>query len=499
MDVVVERSVALRYRLQLVVEVDDDLAQRQVEQYLDAPAGDVGLLDQHAALVETQLHDGADELRLRDYGGADVGLLNVLYERRVVHTAGVVYLRLLAVLVENLIADVGHRRDDLHVELAVQALLHYLHVEQAEEAAAEAEAQGQRRLGRERQRRVVELQFLQRRAQVLEVLRHDGIDAGEDHRLHLLEALDGGLAGALLVRDGVAHLHLRRRLDARADVAHVAAAHLLPRLEVHAQDAHLVGVVGAARVDELYLVALAQRAVHYLIVGYDAAVAVEHRVEDQRLQRCLGVALRRRDAVDDGVQNLRHAHARLAAGAQYLLALAAQQLDYLVLHHLGHGRVEVALIDDRYDGQVVLDGHVEIRYRLRLDALRAVHDEQCALARRYRAAHLVGEVHVAGRVDEVQHVPLPAAHVVHLYGVALDGDAALALQVHIVEHLRLHLPLPHRLGVLQQTVGQRRLAVVDVRYDAEVSDILHLRNKVFSAKILTFFILTTVAGRFLTS
>src|SRR3954463_8643523 len=44
---------------------------------------------------------------------------------------------------------------------------------------------------------------------------------------------------------------------------------------------------------------------------------------------------------------------------------------------------------------------VGVRERLGLDALRRVHDEERALARGEAAADLVGEVHVAGRVDEV--------------------------------------------------------------------------------------------------
>jgi len=51
----------------------------------------------------------------------------------------------------------------------------------------------------------------------------------------------------------------------------------------------------------------------------------------------------------------------------------------------------------------------------------------------------------------------------------LDGDAALALQVHVVQDLGLHLPPGHRAGQFQQTVAQRRLAVVDVGDDREVA------------------------------
>ena len=55
--------------------------------------------------------------------------------------------------------------------------------------------------------------------------------------------------------------------------------------------------------------------------------------------------------------------------------------------------------------------------------------------------------------------------------VRLDGDAALALEVHGVEDLRLHLARLQRAGELEEAVGQRRLAVVDVRDDRKITDI----------------------------
>ena len=53
----------------------------------------------------------------------------------------------------------------------------------------------------------------------------------------------------------------------------------------------------------------------------------------------------------------------------------------------------------------------------------------------------------------------------------LDGDAALALEIHRVEELRLHLARLERAGDLEEAVGQRRLAVVDVRDDGKVADV----------------------------
>ncbi len=57
----------------------------------------------------------------------------------------------------------------------------------------------------------------------------------------------------------------------------------------------------------------------------------------------------------------------------------------------------------------MLERQVGVGERLRLHALRGVHDQHGALARGERAADLVVEVHVARGVDEVERVGLAAA------------------------------------------------------------------------------------------
>ena len=79
---------------------------------------------------------------------------------------------------------------------------------------------------------------------------------------------------------------------------------------------------------------------------------------------------------------------------------------------------------------------------------------------------------MARRVDQVEDVRLAVVgRVVQADRVRLDRDAALALEVHRVEDLRLHLARLQRAGDLEEAVGQRRLAVVDVRDDREVADV----------------------------
>ena len=57
-------------------------------------------------------------------------------------------------------------------------------------------------------------------------------------------------------------------------------------------------------------------------------------------------------------------------------------------------------------------------------------------------------------------------------GCDLDGDAALLLEIHRVEVLVRHVPLRAIVLVYSsKTVGQRRLAVVDVSDDAEIAGV----------------------------
>ena len=78
---------------------------------------------------------------------------------------------------------------------------------------------------------------------------------------------------------------------------------------------------------------------------------------------------------------------------------------------------------------------------------------------------------MSGGVDEVERVDLavggrePKAH-----GLRLDGDSTFTLEVHVVEELGPHVAVCNPPGVLDDAVRQRRLSVVDVRDNGEVTD-----------------------------
>ena len=128
----------------------------------------------------------------------------------------------------------------------------------------------------------------------------------------------------------------------------------------------------------------------------------------------------------------------------------------------------------------MVERQIGVRQRLRLDALRRVDYEHRTLARGKGARDFIVEIDVAGSVDEIELIDLAVARgVVHLDSVRLYCYSALALKIHIVENLGGHIALRHGVGQLEESVRKGRFAVVDVRYNAEISDVFFLRRQFF--------------------
>ena len=315
-------------------------------------------------------------------------------------------------------------------------------------------------------RGVVELQLLEALAQRLEVVAVDREQAAEDHRLRVVVAVErlGRAVGER--RDRLAAACLGDGLDAGDQVADLARTELGNRRRHRPADTDLDRLLRRAGLHEHQLRPVGQAAVHHPDRADDAAVLVVLAVEDQRLQRCVGVALRRGNPLADSVEQLVDALAGLCRDAQDVFGRNAEHR--LDLHRIavGIGGRQVDLVQRGDDLEVVLHRQVAVGQRLGLDPLGGVDDQHDALAGRQAAADLVAEVDVTGRVDEVQRVALPVdAHV-----LGLDGDAPLALQIHRVEVLRAHVTGIDGVGDLQNAVAEGALAVVDVGNDREVAN-----------------------------
>jgi len=58
-------------------------------------------------------------------------------------------------------------------------------------------------------------------------------------------------------------------------------------------------------------------------------------------------------------------------------------------------------------------------------------------------------------------------------GLAFDGDAALTLNIHIVEELIMELTISNLFTKLNHTISQGGFSVIDMSYDGKVSYIFH--------------------------
>ena len=104
-------------------------------------------------------------------------------------------------------------------------------------------------------------------------------------------------------------------------------------------------------------------------------------------------------------------------------------------------------------------------------------------------------------IDKVKDVFLSLVFIFHLYGMALDGDATLLLQFHIIQHL----PFCDLYGVcvFKQAVCQCAFSVVDMGDNAKVSYMSHCLLDVFfwifninlASPLMVFFFSTLSCSR----
>src|SRR6185437_10822916 len=184
-----------------------------------------------------------------------------------------------------------------------------------------------------------------------------------------------------------------------ADFAHTQA---VTRLLVGGDDADLEQFVGGVGRHHPDAVARDDPPVHHPDVGDHAAVGVVHRVEDHRPGRCRAVAYRGGDLLDHHVEQLTHTLPGLRADPQHIIGLAAEDMRQLgsVAIRVGGGQID--LVEDRDDPEIFFQSQVQVGQRLRLDALRGVHQQHRTLACFQCAGYLVGEIDVPGGVDQVQ-------------------------------------------------------------------------------------------------
>ena len=214
----------------------------------------------------------------------------------------------------------------------------------------------------------------------------------------------------------------------------------------------------------------------------EIGIGLEQRAEHAE---AAGADLGRLDVLEHQVEQRRHVLFRPVGRIRHpaLLGRAVDDREVeLLVGGVERGEQVEALVDDFARPRVGLVDLVDADDRPQADLQRLADDElglrhrpfggvdqhDRAVDHRQDALDLAAEIGVAGRVDDVDAHVLPH----HRGRLGEDGDAALALEVVGVHHpLGDALVLAEGAGLLQQPIDQRRLAVVDVGDDGDVSQL----------------------------
>ena len=249
-------------------------------------------------------------------------------------------------------------------------------------------------------------QLFERLAQPAVLVRFHRIQPGEHHRLDFLEAGQRLGRRILDAGDRVADLRVGNGLDIREQEPNFAGRQLVARDRLGRLIAQAFHFANRAVRPQLDLLPHAQRAVHHAHQDDHAAVRIEPGIEDQRSQRRIGRALRRGHQVHHRFQHLLDSDALLRAHQDRVLRRKPDHLLDLLANPLGLGRRQIDFVDHRNDFEIVMQRQVRVGERLRFHALRRIHHQQRAFAGLQAARNFVGEIDVAGRVDQVELIHL---------------------------------------------------------------------------------------------
>ena len=150
-----------------------------------------------------------------------------------------------------------------------------------------------------------------------------------------------------------------------------------------------------------------------------------------------------------------------------------EQVENRVQHFLRVGVLPVDLIDDDDGFGAGFQRLAEDEACLRLRPVGRVHHQQHAVDHAHGALDFAAEVGVAGRVHDVDMIILVFERRV----LGADGDAFLAFEVHRIHDAFLvgdGLVGAKSAGLFEQAIHERRLAVVNVRDDRDVPNVLHV-------------------------
>ena len=147
----------------------------------------VGHIELQSALLVGQGHDGAHIVLRHIQVNRHDGFADFVQLALIRHLGRVFHHPHFAIGLHHLVDHARGGGDQVLVKLALQALLHDLHVQQAQKATAKTKTQGLGHFGFVMQRGIIELELFQAVAQAFVLIGLGRVQAGKHLRLDFLE------------------------------------------------------------------------------------------------------------------------------------------------------------------------------------------------------------------------------------------------------------------------------------------------------------------------
>ena len=201
-------------------------------------------------------------------------------------------------------------------------------------------------------------------------------------------------------------------------------------------------------------------------MGNGTLIGIKIRVKNKSAQRLICLSGWCRNTLHNGIKNFLNAFTGFGRSQNCLGGVKANNILNLLLNSVRIRTWQINLVNNRNYFQIMLQGHINIGQGLGLNTLGSIHNQQGTLTGRQRTGHLIGEIHMARCINKIKAVHFPILTlVVNAYSLGLDGNATLPFQIHIVQHLIFHFTLGKGAGIFNKTVGNSRLAVVNMSYN----------------------------------
>ncbi len=119
-------------------------------------------------------------------------------------------------------------------------------------------------------------------------------------------------------------------------------------------------------------------------------------------------------------------------------------------------------------------GHVQVCHRLRLYPLCGINKKKNAFTGCKGAGNLVRKIDMTWRIDKIEEIYFTIFRPVGEGDcLAFYGDSPFTLDIHIIQDLVFENPVGNYPCVLNHTIGEGRLSMVDMGYYAEITYIFH--------------------------